>query len=69
MPTKIGKNGSPRGDDHPFAAATYALKAYCLQDAKFGVGVAMRLIDAASDMAGSTSESLGEDLMSHTKPR
>lgn len=62
---QIGKNGWPRGDDHPFAAATYALKAYCLLDAKFGVGGAMRLIDAASDMAGSISEGLGEDLMSH----
>jgi len=61
---QIGRNGWPRGDDHPFAAAMYALKAYCLSDAKFGVGSAMRLIDAASDMAGSISEGLGEDLMS-----
>jgi len=32
--------------------------------AKFAVGAAMRLIDAASDLAGPISESLGEDLMS-----
>lgn len=62
---QIGKNGWPRGDDHPFAAVTYALNAYCLRDAKFAVGGAMRLVDAASDMAGSVSERLGEDLMSH----
>lgn len=62
---QIGKNGWPRGDDHPFAAVTYALKAYCLLDAKVAVGGAMRLIDAASDMAGSISEGIGEDLMSH----
>ena len=61
---QIGKNGWPRGDDHPFAAAMNALQAYCLLDAKFGVGSAMRLIEAASDMAGPISERLGEDLMS-----
>jgi len=59
-----GRNGWPRGDDHPFAAAMYALQAYCLLDAKFGVGSAMRLIDAASDMAEPVSERLGEDPMS-----
>jgi hypothetical protein len=62
---QIGKSGEPRGDDHPFAAAMNALEAYCLREPKFGVGAAMRLIDAASDMAGPISDSLGEDLMSH----
>jgi hypothetical protein len=61
---QIGKSGGPRGDDHPFAAAMNALEAYCLGEPKFGVGAAMRLIDAASDMAGAISERLGEDLMS-----
>jgi hypothetical protein len=61
---QIGKNGWPRGDDHPFAAAMNALEAYSLRDAESGVSGAMRLIDAAGDMAGPVSESLGEDLMS-----
>jgi hypothetical protein len=61
---QIGKSGWPRGDDHPFAAAMYALEAYCLREPNFGAGAAMRLIDAASDMAGPISERLGEDLMS-----
>src|SRR6266496_114890 len=62
---QIGKNDWPRGDDHPFAAARYALEAYCLVEPRLASAAAMRLIDAASDMAGPISESLGEDLMSH----
>jgi|SRR5947209_2679280 len=61
---QIGKSDWPRGDDHAFAAAMNALEAYCLREPKFGVGAIMRLIDAASDMAGPISEGLGEDLMS-----
>ena len=61
---QTGKNGWPRGDDHPFAATINALEACCLIQDKYAVGAAMRLIDAASDMAGPISKSLGEDLMS-----
>jgi hypothetical protein len=49
---QIGKNDWPRGDDHVFAAAMNALEAYCHRDAESGSSAAMRLIDAASDMAG-----------------
>lgn len=62
--SQIGKNDWPRGDDHPFAAAMCALEAYCLRGPKVGTAAAMRLIDAASDLAGPISERLGEDLMS-----
>ena len=61
---QFGKSPWPRGDDHPFAAAINALEAYCLRDARSAAGAAMRLIDAAGDMAEPISMSLGEDLMS-----
>ena len=53
---QIGKNGWPRGDDHPFAATINALEAYCLIQDKFAVGATMRLIDATSEMADTISK-------------